>query len=77
MKVRIFPARAPLIEAFDVPGKSKIFTEDEGRILELEKKVMELQEKLRRQVVEQKAAEDTAYKKGTIEGMKKVFRKVY
>ena len=70
-----FPARAPLIEAFDVPGKSKILSEDERRILELEKKVMELQEKLKRQVVEQKAAEDTAYKNGSIEGMKKGIQK--
>lgn len=70
-----FPARLPLIETFDVPGKSKILSEDERRILELEKIVMELQDKLKRQPVEQKAAEEAAFKKGTAEGMKKGIQK--
>jgi flagellar biosynthesis/type III secretory pathway protein FliH len=70
-----YPARIPLIETFDVPGKSKILSEDERRILELEKKIIELEDKLKGQAVEQKKAEETMHKNGIAEGMKKGMEK--
>lgn len=66
-----FPARIPTIESFEVPGKSKVLSDDERRILELEKKVIELEEKCKRQVIEQKKAEEAASKNGYVDGMKK------
>ncbi|HEX2957282.1 MAG TPA: FliH/SctL family protein [Chitinispirillaceae bacterium] len=70
-----FLARVPVIEPFDIPGKSRILSEDERRILELEKKVMDLEEKCRRQVIEQKKAEEVASKSGYLDGMKKGIEK--
>jgi flagellar assembly protein FliH len=66
-----YPARIPTIESFDMPGKSNILSDDERRILELEKKVIELEEKCKRQVLEQKKAEEIANKNGYADGMKK------
>jgi flagellar assembly protein FliH len=66
-----YPARIPTIESFDMPGKSNILSDDERRILELEKKVIELEEKCKRQVVEQKKAEEVASKNGYADGFKK------
>lgn len=70
-----FPARIPTIESFEEPGKSKILSDDERRILELEKKVIELEDKCKRQTVDQKKAEEMASKNGYVEGMKKGIEK--
>lgn len=66
-----FPARIPSIESFDMPGKSRILSDDERRILELEKKVIELEDKCKRQAIEHKKAEEIASKNGYTDGIKK------
>ncbi len=70
-----YPARVPTIESFEEPGKSNILSDDERRILELEKKVIELEEKCKRHAFEQKKAEEIASKNGFADGMKKGIEK--
>jgi flagellar assembly protein FliH len=70
-----YPARIPTIESFEIPGVSKILSDDERRILELEKKVLELEEKCKRHAIEQKKAEEVASKNGYVDGMKKGIEK--
>jgi flagellar assembly protein FliH len=64
-----FPMRAPAIEDFSTPGKAKkLLTEDERRIIELERQVKGLREELAKQNLNARQVVDKTYRKGFDEG---------
>ncbi|NLG19501.1 MAG: hypothetical protein GX556_19440 [Fibrobacter sp.] len=66
-----FLVYSPSTEEFDSPGKkARVLNQDEQRVLELEKKVMDLELLLERQKENARTAVQTAYGKGREEGYK-------
>jgi len=63
-----FPLHQARTEEFDVPGKKRNLTEDEQRVLELEKQVAELRNQLKNTQESARNAVQTAYVKGKKEG---------
>ncbi len=67
-----FPLRTPRMESFDQQTKQgeRIFTDDERRVLELEKKVRDLEAQMIKQEEHAKKALQESYIKGKQEGFK-------
>lgn len=64
-----YPLRNVRLQEFSVPGQeSRVFNEDERQVLELEKRVAELQVELRQQKSKASQAIQAAYAKGKSEG---------
>jgi flagellar assembly protein FliH len=65
-----FPLRLPPVEEFMIPGKGKkLLTDDERRIIELERQVKGLREALDQQPDNARRAVEKAYQKGLQEGI--------
>jgi flagellar assembly protein FliH len=67
-----YPLRTPVLEDFDVPGKvKKVLTDDERRIIELERWNIKLKEEIRNLDASARSALQKAYAHGVEEGARK------
>jgi flagellar biosynthesis/type III secretory pathway protein FliH len=70
-EVQDFPVKPPELEEFESPDKkSKLFNENERRVLELEKKISDLNIELKNQQEQARTAIQNAFTKGKAEGLK-------
>lgn len=66
-----FPVKPPEMEEFELPEKkSKLFNENEKRILELEKQINDLNVELKKQQEQARTAIQNSFTKGNAEGFK-------
>ncbi len=69
--VNDFPLKKAQFQEFDSPnGKKKILSEEEKRIIELEKQITQFDMRLKKQQENEKRAVEDAYQKGKAEGLR-------